>query len=97
MRSAMIASVLAAMASAFLLYSVSYDTRKLAREAARLERKIEVLRGDLSILKAERAHLARPERIEPMARAMGLRPVQGHQMIVPRRAAVLQRQEGDGS
>ena len=83
MRSLLLASVFAALASAFILYSVSYETRQLEREASRLERKLEALRGDIAVLKAERAHLARPERIEPMAREMGLRPVEGHQMIAP--------------
>jgi hypothetical protein len=44
------------------------------------ERAAEQARSDIAVLKAERAHLARPERIEPLARAMGLKPVTEKQL-----------------
>jgi cell division protein FtsL len=81
MRSLTTAALFVALASAFFLYTVSYDARRLERQVAAKERKLEMLRSDIAVLKAERAHLARPERIEPVARAMGLRAVQGHQML----------------
>jgi hypothetical protein len=40
-----------------------------------LERSLYRLEGEIARLKGEHAHLARPERIEPMARALGLAPI----------------------
>lgn len=75
MRLLTIASILMTLASAFLLYGLNYDTRQLDSRVRAQERAAEVARSDIAVLKAERAHLARPERIEPLARAQGLRPV----------------------
>ena len=69
-----------ALASAFLLYGTSYDTRLMEARVQAQERAVEQARRDISILKAERAHLARPERIEPLARAQGLRPAKRSQL-----------------
>jgi cell division protein FtsL len=79
MRPLTIASLFLALASAFLLYGLNYDTRRLAAEVSQQERQAEKTRADIAVLKAERAHLARPERIEPLARAQGLEPAAGHQ------------------
>jgi cell division protein FtsL len=68
------------LASAFLLYGINYDTRLLDDRVQAQEREIERARSDIAVLKAERAHLARPERIEPMARALGLRPASERQL-----------------
>lgn len=68
------------LASAFLLYGINYDTRLMDKRLQEKERAIEKARGDIAVLKAERAHLARPERIEPLARALGLQPVSEQQM-----------------
>ena len=38
------------------------------------ERALEKAENDVAVLKAERAHLARPERFEPLARELGLAP-----------------------
>jgi hypothetical protein len=35
----------------------------------------------VAVLTAERAHLARPERLEPLARAMGLAPISAEQYL----------------
>ncbi len=64
-----------AISSAFLLYGLSYDTRQLEARVAAQERLADQARSDISVLKAERAHLARPDRIEPLARAQGLAPI----------------------
>ncbi len=69
-----------AISSAFLLYGLSYDTRQLEARVAAQERKADLARSDIAILKAERAHLARPTRIEPLARAQGLAPVTDRQI-----------------
>lgn len=69
-----------ALASAFLLYSLNYDSRLLEATLQVKEKHAAELRSDLAVLKAERAHLARPDRIEPLARANGLKPMQQHQV-----------------
>lgn len=63
-----------AISSAFLLYGLSYDTRQLEARVAAQERSADLARSDIAVLKAERAHLGRPSRIEPLARAQGLAP-----------------------
>lgn len=75
----MIAAVLA-LASAFFLYGVNYETRQLDAEVSAKERIAEEARSDIAVLKAERAHLTRPQRIEPLARAQGLAPLTEEQM-----------------
>jgi cell division protein FtsL len=67
--------LLAAVASAFALYDIKYDTRRMEARVRELERRVQEVQGDIARLKAERAHLARPERLEPMARALGLAPI----------------------
>lgn len=70
-----------ALACAFILYTVSYDTRELDRAVQSQEHQRERLRSDIAVLKAERAYLSRPERIEPLARAMGFVPARGEQYV----------------
>lgn len=65
-------SIFLALASAFLLYGLNYDTRQLEARVQEEERSVAKARSDIAVLKAERAHLTRPERIEPLARAQGL-------------------------
>jgi cell division protein FtsL len=69
-----------ALASAFFLYGINYETRQLEARVNAQERVAEQARSDIAILKAERAHLGRPERIEPFARGQGLRPLREDQM-----------------
>ena len=45
------------------------------------ERALEKLEADIAILKAERAHLARPDRIEKLARKQGLGPIREQQYV----------------
>ncbi len=75
-----VSAVFLAISSAFLLYGLSYDTRQLEARVAAQERLAERARSDISVLKAERAHLARPDRIEPLARAQGLLPITDKQI-----------------
>ena len=65
-------SIFLALASAFLLYGLNYDTRLLEARVQQDEAAVQQARSDIAVLKAERAHLTRPERIEPLARAQGL-------------------------
>lgn len=67
------ASVLT-LASAYMLYAEGSATRRLESQVQAAERQRERLESDIAVLKAERAFLARPARIEPAARALGLRP-----------------------
>lgn len=70
-----------ALACAFVLYTVSYDTRELDHSVQAQERRIERLRSDIAVLRAERAYLSRPDRIEPLARAAGFVPAAGQQYL----------------
>ncbi|WP_072396709.1 cell division protein FtsL [Hyphomicrobium sp. CS1GBMeth3] len=72
-----------AISSAFLLYGLSYETRQLEARVTAQQRLADRTRSDISILKAERAHLARPGRIEPLARAQGLVPMADGQIVDP--------------
>ena len=69
------------LACAYVLYAMSYDTRKLELSVQASEGQAERLRSEIAILKAERAFLSRPERIEPLARALGLEPARGAQHV----------------
>ncbi len=83
-----------ALACAFLLYKVSYDGRQLDHAVQAQDRRLERLRSDLAVLRAELAYLSRPERIEPLARAIGLVPAAGEQYVkakaLPPRAVAAQ-------
>lgn len=67
--------MLATLAAAFGLYAVKYDTRRLEARVQAQERALEKAGNDVTILMAERTHLARPERLEPLARLIGLAPI----------------------
>ncbi len=88
MRIVIIGALLLTLASAFVLYSSNYDTRQIEARVAEQERTIETARGDIAVLKAERAHLGRPERIEPLARALGLGPASEQQLAATPEAAL---------
>lgn len=78
-RLAAVGTVLLAVASAFVLYAVTYETRRLEQHVAAQARTIEKTRLDIAVLRAERAYLARPERIEQIARKIGLAPIEPRQ------------------
>ena len=80
MRLLTFSAVFLALSSAFLLYGLNYDTRRIEARVQADERRAEIARSDIAVLKADRAHLARPERIEPLARAQGLRPMTDRQL-----------------
>ncbi len=83
MRLIMVAAVAVALISAVVLYRLSYDTRLVEAGVRKQERAAEEARAAVAILRAERAHLARPDRIEPLARALGLKPVTAAQFASP--------------
>jgi len=69
--------LLATLAATVVLYALKHDTRRLELRVEERERALERLENDVRILRAERAHLARPERLEILARTLGLTPI-GH-------------------
>ena len=73
--------MLATLASTFALYAIKDGTRRLEGRVQGQERTLERAENDVSVLTAERAHLARPERLEPLARKLGLAPVSGGQYL----------------
>lgn len=79
MRILLTLAVLMTLGSAFTLYAVNYETRALLEDVKSKERGIEKAQRDISILKADRAHLARPERIAKYARELGLEPAKRSQ------------------
>jgi cell division protein FtsL len=70
-----------ALASAFALYALKYDTRRMELRVQALERALDKAQEDIAQLHAKHAHLARPERIEPLARALGLAPIGSRQYL----------------
>jgi cell division protein FtsL len=78
-----------AIASAFLLYSLNYETRRLEAHIQAQERAAAKAKSDIAVLKAERSHLSRPERIDPLARQQGLMPPRPEQLVMPGVAAAL--------
>lgn len=70
-----------ALLSAFALYAISYQTRQISDSNQTAEKRIKELSRDIAILRAERSYLMRPERLEPLARKLGMRPVRGDQFI----------------
>jgi hypothetical protein len=73
--------MLATLASAIALYAVKNDTRRLETRVLAQERALERAKSDVTVLRAERAHLARPERLEAWARALGLVPIAAGQYL----------------
>lgn len=62
------------LAAAWTLYAEGSATRRLEAQVQAAERQRERLESEIAVLRAERAWLSRPARIEPAARALGLRP-----------------------
>lgn len=62
--------------SAYFLYAESTGTRRLEQRVQASERERDKLETEIAVLRAERAWLLRPGRIEPAARALGMRPAQ---------------------
>jgi cell division protein FtsL len=81
MRTVNLLLLLVALASVFALYALKYDTRRMEARVRVLERTVQEVQGDIARLESERERLARPARIEPMARSLGLAPIGPHQYL----------------
>jgi cell division protein FtsL len=75
------ALMVAALSAAFALYTIKTDTRRLELRVKAQERAQEQAEADVAVLRAERAYLARPERLEPLARSIGLAPIASSQYL----------------
>ena len=75
------AAIALALTSAFGLYTINYQTRRIAIEVQAKENHRIKLVSDIAVLKAERAYLGRAERIGPAAQAIGMRPTSGNQYV----------------
>ncbi|MCF6198962.1 MAG: cell division protein FtsL [Hyphomicrobiaceae bacterium] len=65
------------------IYVIKVETWQLQRDARKMERQIEGVEREISILRAEKAYLSRPERIEKLARQfLKMRPPNPAQIIV---------------
>jgi cell division protein FtsL len=71
----------AAVIGAAGLYAIKTDTRRLELHVQSQERTYDRLVDDIAVLRAERAHLARPSRLEAFARQLGMQPLQERQLI----------------
>jgi cell division protein FtsL len=91
-----VAAMALTIASAFGLYQIKYDTQQLEAKVQAGERAIDKMEGDIAVLKAEKAYLARPERIETLARKQGLAPIEGHQYVAPGELQSHVKATGDG-
>lgn len=83
MRILNIAAVFLTIASAFLLYGLNYETRRLEARLQHKERAAAQAKSDIAVLKAERGHLSRPDRIDALAQRLGLRPARTDQLVAP--------------
>lgn len=71
----------AVLGSAFGLYALKYDTRHIEAQVQAKEKALEKAENDIAVLKAERAYLGRPERIDKLARERGMGPVTERQYV----------------
>lgn len=81
MRLLNLSAVCFAITSALMLYGLNYETRRVEADVQAMERTAQKTRSDIAVLKAERSHLARPERIDPLARHLGLQPPKPEQFM----------------
>ncbi len=76
-----LAAGLLTIAAATALYSLKHDTRRIEADVLAQERSVDKALNDIAALKAERAYLGRPERIETLARSQGLEPIRSQQYL----------------
>jgi len=76
-----LALMLLTLAAVFALYAIKYDARQREARVQLQERDLEKLENYVAVLVAERAHLARPKALEPLARGLGLGPIAPRQYL----------------
>lgn len=73
-RLVVVSAIALTIGAAFALYGLALETRRLEVAVQSRDREVDRLESDIAVLSAERAYLARPQRIEALARELGLAP-----------------------
>ncbi|MGI9520200.1 MAG: cell division protein FtsL [Hyphomicrobiaceae bacterium] len=81
LRFLMFGAITAALGSVFVFYAVNYKTRRIEAKVRLDQRQQERLLRDIAVLRAERAYVGRAERIAAFARKLGMRPLNGKQIV----------------
>jgi cell division protein FtsL len=76
-----LALMLLTLVAVFALYAIKYDARQREARVQMQERDLDKLENNVAVLVAERAHLARPKALEPLARGLGLAPITPRQYL----------------
>jgi len=77
-----VAAIVALVGSAIYAYSIKYETIYHAEEIAKLHYDIKAARDSIDLLRAEWAHLSRPERVEALAdKFLELQPAALNQFV----------------
>lgn len=76
-----ISAFLALVVSAFALYAIKYDTSRLGAEVTELSGAVSGRETEIAVLRAEKANLTRPARIDRLTKAnLALRPTAPKQL-----------------
>ena len=79
-----VAAIVALVGSAIYAYSIKYETIWYAEQIAKLNLRIAVEKGEISLLRAEWAQLTRPERVQALAaKFLDLQPLELAQIVRP--------------
>jgi cell division protein FtsL len=81
LRFVMFGLITSMLGSAFVFYVVNYQTRRIEAKVRQDQRQQEKLLRDIAVLRAERAYVGRAERIAVFARDLGMRPLNGRQIV----------------
>src|SRR5262245_61087399 len=76
-----LALMLLTLGAVFALYAIKYDACQREGGVQMQEHDVEKLENHVAVLVAERAHLARPKALEPLARSLGLAPIAPRQYL----------------
>jgi cell division protein FtsL len=74
-------AIVAAIGSAFALYAITYDTGRLSGTVGQLSDNVAADEAEIAVLRAEKANLTRPARIDRLVKAnLKLHPIQPGQL-----------------
>jgi cell division protein FtsL len=80
-RSITVLALGALIASAGALYAIKYDTAKIAADVTDLTDKVAKREAEIAVMRAEKANLLRPARIDALVKAnLTLRPIAPKQL-----------------